>query len=34
MKTPSINAVPEASRLMLTGAIIVVAVLGQRRRRL
>ena len=33
-KILSINAVPEASRLMLTGAIIVVAVLTQRRRRL
>ena len=32
-KVLSINAVPEASRLMLTGAIIVVAVLAQRRRR-
>ncbi|PWU09060.1 MAG: hypothetical protein C5B50_28345 [Verrucomicrobia bacterium] len=32
-KILSINAVPEASRLMLTGAIIVVAVLAQRRRR-
>lgn len=32
-KILSINAVPEASRLMLTGAIIVVAVLTQRRRR-
>ena len=36
-KTPkkilSINAVPEASRLMLTGVIIVLAVLAQRRRR-
>jgi ribose transport system permease protein len=31
-KILSINAVPEASRLMLTGAIIVVAVLLQRRR--
>lgn len=30
-KILSINAVPEASRLMLTGAIIVVAVLAQRR---
>jgi ribose transport system permease protein len=29
-KILSINAVPEASRLMLTGAIIVVAVLAQR----
>jgi ribose transport system permease protein len=33
-KILSINAVPEASRLMLTGAIIVIAVLAQRRRRL
>lgn len=33
-KILSINAVPEASRLMLTGIIIVVAVLTQRRRRL
>jgi ribose transport system permease protein len=33
-KILSINAVPEASRLMLTGAIIIVAVLAQRRRRL
>ena len=32
-KILSINAVPEASRLMLTGAIIVVAVLAQKRRR-
>jgi ribose transport system permease protein len=32
-KILSINAVPEASRLMLTGAIIVIAVLAQRRRR-
>jgi ribose transport system permease protein len=32
-KILSINAVPEASRLMLTGAIIVLAVLAQRRRR-
>jgi ribose transport system permease protein len=32
-KILSINAVPEASRLMLTGAIIVVAVLTQRARR-
>ncbi len=32
-KILSINAVPEASRLMLTGVIIVVAVLAQRRRR-
>jgi len=30
-KILSINAVPEASRLMLTGVIIVVAVLAQRR---
>ncbi len=30
-KILSINAVPEASRLMLTGLIIVVAVLAQRR---
>ena len=30
-KILSINAVPEASRLMLTGAIIVIAVLAQRR---
>jgi ribose transport system permease protein len=33
-KILSINAIPEASRLMLTGAIIVTAVLGQRRRSL
>jgi len=33
-KILSINAVPEASRLMLTGAIIVLAVLAQRRHRL
>lgn len=33
-KILSINAVPEASRLMLTGAIIVAAVLFQRRQRL
>jgi ribose transport system permease protein len=33
-KILSINAVPEASRLMLTGAIIVIAVLAQRRRKL
>jgi ribose transport system permease protein len=33
-KILSINAVPEASRLMLTGAIIVVAVLAQRRRKM
>jgi ribose transport system permease protein len=32
-KVLSINAVPEASRLMLTGAIIVAAVLAQRRGR-
>ncbi len=32
-KILSINAVPEASRLMLTGAIIAVAVLAQRRSR-
>lgn len=32
-KILSINAVPDASRLMLTGLIIVVAVLAQRRRR-
>lgn len=32
-KILSINAVPEASRLMLTGAIIIVAVLAQRRRK-
>lgn len=32
-KILSINAVPEASRLMLTGIIIVVAVLAQKRRR-
>lgn len=32
-KILSINAVPEASRLMLTGAIIIIAVLAQRRRR-
>jgi len=32
-KILSINAVPEASRLMLTGAIIVVAVLAQKRKR-
>lgn len=32
-KILSINAVPEAGRLMLTGAIIVAAVLAQRRRR-
>ena len=33
-KILSINAVPEASRLMLTGMIIVIAVLAQKRRRL
>jgi ribose transport system permease protein len=32
-KTLSINAVPEAGRLMLTGVIIVAAVLTQRQRR-
>jgi ribose transport system permease protein len=32
-KILSINAVPEANRLMLTGMIIVAAVLAQRRRR-
>jgi ribose transport system permease protein len=32
-KILSINAVPEASRLMLTGAIIVIAVLAQKRGR-
>jgi ribose transport system permease protein len=32
-KILSINAVPEASRLMLTGAIIVIAVLAQRSRK-
>lgn len=32
-KILSINAVPEAGRLMLTGAILVAAVLTQRRRR-
>lgn len=32
-KILSINAVPEASRLMLTGAIIVVAVVAQRQKR-
>jgi ribose transport system permease protein len=32
-KILSINAVPEASRLMLTGAIIVVAVLAQKMRK-
>lgn len=31
-KILSINAVPEASRLMLTGAIIIIAVLTQRRK--
>lgn len=33
-KVLSINAVPEANRLMLTGTIIIAAVLTQRRRRL
>lgn len=33
-KILSLNAVPEAMRLMLTGAIIVVAVMMQRRRRI
>jgi ribose transport system permease protein len=33
-KILSINAVPEAGRLMLTGAIIVAAVLTQRRKRI
>ncbi|MCP4249127.1 MAG: ABC transporter permease [bacterium] len=33
-KILSINAVPEANRLMLTGVIIIAAVLAQRRRRL
>lgn len=33
-KILSINAVPEATRLMLTGAIIILAVLAQRRRKL
>jgi ribose/xylose/arabinose/galactoside ABC-type transport system permease subunit len=33
-KILSINAVPEAGRLMLTGGIIVAAVLTQRRRTL
>jgi ribose transport system permease protein len=33
-KILSINAVPKATRLMLTGAIIVIAVLAQRRRKL
>ena len=33
-KILSINAVPEASRLMLTGVIIVIAVLAQKRRKL
>jgi len=33
-KILSINAVPEASRLMLTGAIIIIAVLAQKRRKL
>jgi ribose transport system permease protein len=32
-KILSINAVPEANRLMLTGAIVVIAVLAQRNRR-
>ena len=32
-KVLSINAVPEASRLMLTGAIIIIAVLAQKRGR-
>ncbi|MBI4663693.1 MAG: ABC transporter permease [Verrucomicrobia bacterium] len=32
-KTLSINAVPEASRLMLTGIIIIAAVLAQKQRR-
>ena len=32
-KILSINARPEAQRLMLTGAIIVIAVLAQRRQR-
>ena len=32
-KILSVNAVPEASRLMLTGAIIIAAVLAQRRKR-
>ena len=32
-KILSINAVPEAGRLMLTGVIIVAAVLTQRRQR-
>src|SRR5579859_7359446 len=32
-KILSLNAVPEAGRLMLTGIIIVAAVLAQRRRR-
>jgi ribose/xylose/arabinose/galactoside ABC-type transport system permease subunit len=32
-KILSINAVPEAMRLMLTGIIIVVAVVAQRQRR-
>ena len=30
-KILSLNAVPDAGRLMLTGAIIIVAVLAQRR---
>jgi ribose/xylose/arabinose/galactoside ABC-type transport system permease subunit len=33
-KMLSLNAVPEAMRLMLTGAIIVIAVMMQRRRQL
>lgn len=33
-KILSINAVPEAGRLMLTGAIIIIAVLAQGRRRI
>jgi ribose transport system permease protein len=32
-KILSINAVPEAGRLMLTGAIVVAAVVAQRRRK-
>jgi ribose transport system permease protein len=31
-KILSVNAVPEATRLMLTGIIIVVAVVAQRQR--
>jgi ribose transport system permease protein len=31
-KILSINAVPEAARLMLTGVVIVIAVLSQQRR--